>query len=91
MDPAKPPASLLTLPTETKERIVQLAWIQDERFRAMRKLGRKSEAEESLLVDSPWYGRSLNALFFVDKEFSAMAAVFLFRVRCVGSAQGRWS
>lgn len=64
--------TLLDLPTETKAYIVKLAWEQDRNF--------WERTRSRKVPRGDWRGRSLNALYLLNREFSGLAAVHLFRV-----------
>ncbi|GAA6032870.1 hypothetical protein JCM8097_000838 [Rhodosporidiobolus ruineniae] len=70
--------SLGDLPAELKARIVELCAKQDERFKEWVKSRPSVEAE--LKQKQAWHGRSVSAFFRVSKEFSTLAAPYLFRV-----------
>lgn len=81
-----PPASFSSLPLEVKARIVELAHLQDDRYKA--RLTTRNPAGESNLLEfhlvslaqNAWHGRSLSALAETNKELNAVAARYLFRV-----------
>lgn len=82
-----PPASFSSLPIEIKARIVELAHLQDDRYKA--RLTTRNPAGESNLLEfhlvslaqNAWHGRSVSALAETNKELNAVAARYLFRVR----------
>lgn len=82
--PSPPRASFESLPLELKAHIVKLAREQDLAF--AQRVGASSEREGKVVAmrNPDWYGRSTNALFMVNKELSALAAVYLFEVSWVG-------
>ncbi|GAA5887589.1 hypothetical protein JCM6882_001462 [Rhodosporidiobolus microsporus] len=66
------------LPTEIKARIVELCAEQDERFQ--RWLTTRPTVAADLKKHGLMYGRSVSALFRVSKQFSELAAPFLFKI-----------
>lgn len=81
--PAPPRASLLSLPTEIKSYIVKLAHWQDLAYASRHQKADPDSEERAIaeLVGSEWAGRSVSALFRVNKELNELAAVHLFEVR----------
>lgn len=75
-----PRASFLSLPIEIKAIIVKEANQADRNYR--KRLASSGAREKKIggLLKSEWYGRSLSALFRVNKELSGLAAVHLFQV-----------
>ncbi|GAA6032820.1 hypothetical protein JCM8097_000812 [Rhodosporidiobolus ruineniae] len=77
-DSLPPPRNLSDLPAELKARIVELCAEQDARFREWVK--GKPTVQAELERSSSWSGRSLSALFLSSREFSEIAAPYLFVV-----------
>lgn len=77
-----PVTSIADLPTEIKTLIVNYAKLQDESYMSRFYSQNADEAElvEGVLKANRWRGKSLNALFLVDTEWSNLAAIHLFKV-----------
>ncbi|GAA5887689.1 hypothetical protein JCM6882_001497 [Rhodosporidiobolus microsporus] len=79
LKPQLPRCGMNDLPTEIKARIVELCAQQDERFKVeLAKAGRPMPKSESRGRPAQ-QGRSLRALFRVSREFSLLAAPYLFQ------------
>ncbi|GAA5887728.1 hypothetical protein JCM6882_001512 [Rhodosporidiobolus microsporus] len=81
-EPQLPWRTINDLPTELKERIVELCAEQDRLFRERLDEMKKDDMARAVVSGSAvsLQGRSVKALFRVNKEFSRLAAPCLFRV-----------
>jgi hypothetical protein len=75
-----PPRDFNNLPAELKAEVVSICAKQDEAFRDWLSVeGREGLVQELVRTDS-MFGRSVSALFQVDKALSELAAKHLFKV-----------
>lgn len=72
-----------------KTYIVKLAHWQDLAYARRTKQALPKAKAIAELVKSPWMGRSVSALFMVNKELSGLAATHLFEVRILFCVRGR--
>lgn len=80
MDDSPPRGCFQALPLELKARIVEFARDQDKAFTARMKQATKARRESTAPFELEWYGRSVHALFEVNKELNELAAAYMFRV-----------